>query len=330
MKAGRLIVFAAALAAAGAAVWLVGLEREAPGAEPLFPELTLDELNAVSRVEIVDRASSPVSVYLAGDGEWLVAERHDHPADVVKVRKLLSEIKDAERIERKTSLPEHYATLGVTDPRSDGDGVLLALKGPDATHELIIGSQSRQISEGRYVRKPDEAESWLVNVALQLPASASEWLDVEILHLEPDRVSTIKLTPAEGGDAEAFTVVRDKNKRLTLADVPEGKALKDQYKLRQIAAVVEHLKFKDVFPRESGEVELPDDHVAAAFETADGLTVTIEAYKSDGGKMYLRLAAAGAGAESLDRRLAGWTYEVSSTVHKDLDRRLNEFLKDAP
>ena len=343
MKIGRLAVFLGALAAAGAAVWLVGLEREESGTELLFPELTLEELNAVNRVEIIEHGSSPVSVYLSDDGEWLVADHHDHPADTVKVRQLLSEIKDAEKIERKTSLPEHYATLGVADPRndgasggqgdgqSDGKGVLLSLKTPDATRALIVGSPSRQMSEGRYVRKPDEAESWLVNVALQLPVAASEWLDVEILHLEPDQVSTIKLTPAEGGTTETLTVVRDKNKRLTVADVPEGKALKDQYKLRQIAAVTDYLKFKNVFPRESDELDLPDERVTASFETKDGLTVTIEAYKDGGGKVYLELDAAGAGgrAEDLKRRFSRWTYEVSSTIYKGLDRRPDDFLKDA-
>ncbi len=327
MKPAHLTLAAAALAVIGVAVWLLSPEQEETDAA-LFPELTLEVLNKVNHIEVTERSTSVISVYLADDGLWRVPEHHDYPADTVKVRQLLSDIKDAEKVERKTASPEHYAILGVADPVAEEGGKLLRFRDADQTWGLIVGNPSRQVSRGQYVRKPDEAESWLVNVNLHLPDTPSEWLDTEVVHVEPNDVSTVTLSHSDG---EPFTVARGTDGQLAIRDLPQGRVLKDAFRLNRILSATDYLKFKQVFPRGNNEVQLPNRHITAQLATLDGLTLTVRAYKTEENDAYFTLDADGTStqAQTLKLRLSKWLYQVSGSVYENLDKRLDNLLEDA-
>ena len=320
-------VVAATLALAGVAVWLNYVDRQDEGEQYLFPELTLEILNAVARVEMLD-GDSAIHIHRAEDGTWRVTEHYDHPADTVQIRQLLSQLKDAVKIEQKTSSAEHYARLGVADAdRDEGGGRLLKISTAEQSWQLLIGDPSRQVADGRYVRKPDEAASWLVNAALQLPEAADQWLDQDIVHLEPSEVSTITVTALEA--EQPFVISRDRQGKLGILDLPEGKALKDAYKLNRVAAVADYLKFKAVFPRNDHGIELPERHITLRLMTEDDLKLTVLAYKTETGDSYFTLDAEGHSSRTaaLQERLRGWLYQVSNSVYSSIDQRLNDLTK---
>ncbi len=328
MKSAHWIIVAAVLAVAAVAAWLSISEPAPEAAPPLFPELTFDALDEAERIEIGTSDTPVVSVYRDG-GAWRVAERHDHPADVLKIRRLLSDLKDARKLERKTSSPEYYARLGVADPGGDGGGKLLMFKDAHETRRLIVGKSSRQVS-GQYVRAADEEVSWLIDVNLQLPTDPGEWLDTQIVHIEPSEVMTVTLTHPD--DEESFTVTRGADGTLGLSDLPQGRVLGSRFLLRQIVAATDYLEFRRVFLRADHSVELPDKHITAQVTASDQLELTLNAYKTDDGDAYLTLGAGGAGerADALKPHLSKWLYEVSPTVYDNLDKRRDDLVEDAP
>ncbi len=327
MKPARWIIIASALAAAVVAAWL-SVSEPAPEAAPaLFPELTFEALDGIERIEIGAGETPEVSIYRDHDHDvWRVSEHHDHPADVLQIRRLLSDLKDARKLERKTSSPGYYARLGVADPGSgDGGGKLLALKGANETRRLIVGKRSRQVS-GQYVRAADEETSWLIDVRLRLPTAPEQWLDTRIVRIAPGEVLTVTLT--HPGDRKPFTVTRTADGGLGLSELPEGGVVEDQFALKQIVAVAEDLKFRRVYLRADHSLKLPGEHITAQVTASDQLELTLNAYKNDD-NAWLTLDAAGTGerADALKPHLSKWLYEVSPTVYDNLDKRLSDLVE---
>ena len=324
----RQIILLIILIVAGVAIWMLNSQQEEYIDPALFPGLTLETLNTVNRIEITESATPTVSIHLAADSLWRVTESYDYLADTTRIRQLLFDLQEAQKIEQKTSLPEHYAALGVADPIAEtGGGKLLMLKNPEQSWELIIGKQSKQVSDEQYVRKLDESETWLIDKNLQLPIEPDKWLDTEIIHIEPSEISTMLIS--HFNDDEPFTVVRDKKAQLTIKDLPEGKVLDNQFKLKRIASVTDYLQFKNVFPRENHEVKLPDTFIKANIMTHIGKSLEIKAYMSEEGNAYFMLESEES-TQPGELNFSRWLYEVSKPIYDNLDQSLDEFTKDAP
>ena len=326
----RWLVLSAALALGGVAIWLTGIEQGEETQAELFPELTLETLNAVQRIEITERATHTASIYRGDDNVWHVGEYHDYPADPVKIRQLLSDLKDAVKLEQKTSSPEYYASLGVADPAAEeGAGHLLKFTDANKTWQLIVGNPSRQVSRGQYVRKAGEAESWLINVSLDLSGTPTEWLDKEIVHIEPSEISTMTISHPD--DEKPFVIARDANSQFELTQLPQGRVLKGQSELSRIATVTDYLQFKNVYPRDNNEIKLPEQHITTQLMTADGLSLTVKAYKTEENDIYFTLDVGGTStrADELKQQLPNWLYQVSNSIYTSIDKSLDSLLKDA-
>ena len=320
----RLAVLLVVLAVASAAVWMLNSGQQDREEEPLFPELGIESLNAVNVMEILRHGSSPINVYLADDDTWRVAEHYDYPANTVKIRELLFSLQDAKKIEEKTSLPEYYAQLGVADlDAEEGSGKLMTLKTPDGEFGLIVGKASRQVNDGQYVRKDGEATSWLVDVRFDLPADTVKWLDTEMIHLEPDTVSTVMVTHSD--DGESFTVARDDKGDPIIPNLAEGQVVYQKEKLNRVIMVTDHLYFKDVLPQD--EVQLPEEHIRLYVQTNENAFVDIKAYETDDGKKYF---IADTNSTPQKQNFAGWAFEVPDTVYSGANQRLDDFLTTAP
>lgn len=321
MSSLRLVVLLAILAVAVAAVWLSTPKKEDGASRLLFPELTIEYLNTVNQITIARHGSSPVSVHLAEDGVWRVAQHYDYLANTVSIRNLLLTLADAEIVEQKTSLPDYYAQLDVADLEAgEGSGKLLTLRTADEEFGLIVGKRSRQVSGGQYVRKPGEADSWLINKSFDLPTATGRWLDKEMIHLEPDSVSTVTLVPP---DDKPFTVIRDDNNELTIENLEEGKVLYQKERLRGIMSVTDYLYFKDVIPRD--KIELPEEHIKLNIKASGGAIVDIKAYETADGKAYF---VADSNSAPHRKNFAGWAFEVPHSVYENIDKRLDDFLAE--
>lgn len=271
-----IIVLAVALAAVAAVVF-VGMEDERGGGRgALFPDLSMETVNGVAAIEV---RSAGGEVHLARSDEnlWQVVNKDNHPADTAKIRNLLLALSEAEKVEQKTSQPGQYAQLGVGDPGADaGAGVLVRWLNPQRQWGLILGNPSRQLSEGQFARIEGEAASWLINRRLSPDADPQAWLDKRIVHIEPADLHRIVIGKKEG---ELLEVVRDKRgEPLKLAAMPEGGELKDPGMLNRMAATVDYLDFREVYPRKD-DFALPDTAIRAVFTTFDGLEIVVQAYR---------------------------------------------------
>jgi len=106
-------------------------------------------------------------------------------------------------------------------------------------------------------------------------ASLQQWLDTEVMRLEPASVSRVTVTQPDG---EVLVVAKEaKDDPIwTIADVPEGSEPKSVGIGGTVAGALQWLDFDDVAAASSRP--LPEgDRVTSVFETWDGLRVTVTA-----------------------------------------------------
>jgi len=294
MRGKTLLILLALVALVAAAIFLMDAPAERGGdaaqariGQPLFPDLK-DKLNDVTALTVTSEVGQ---VSVTRDGEqWHVAAKDGYPADFDTVRRTLIAVSDLGVLEAKTAKPELFGKLGVEDPAgAEATSTLLTLQGADGKPlaALVVGKPG----PGRdtlYVRRATENLSWLVRGPLAVPRTASQWIDLHLPKLDPNRVKDVTVTHADG---DAVTVAREK-KDDAIWDVQDmGADMQPSSPTvgRVLAAALESVDFEDV--RAAATAPLAGESQAVTtFTTFDGLRLTVTSAVADG-KTWFTFAA---------------------------------------
>jgi hypothetical protein len=276
-----LVLLALTVVAAGTAL---ATALSQPGAapvryvdEPAFPALRANP-DAVAKVTLTTPEGSFTLVRETGD-RWSALERYGYAVDEDQVRALVVALADMRLIEAKTRLPERYGRLEVEDVgAADAKSRLLRLESADGAilAEAIFGKQQHRLTghepAGTYLRRPGEAQSWLASGAVEIDPTVVDWLDAQIVELEPAEIARIEIRPDSG---PGYVVRREApGQPLQIADLAEGEALKPDADLDRLAAGFADLRLDDVKPR--SELAWPAAHHSATAVTFDGVEVRIQ------------------------------------------------------
>ncbi|MEX2496967.1 MAG: DUF4340 domain-containing protein [Woeseia sp.] len=353
---------------AGAVVVLFGIlfvlnsadrESSAPGAGLLFPELK-NRLNDINTLTITDADGAVTVQREAADGPWVVSGKDGYPADTAALRQLLLALADARKLEQKTSDPELYDRLGVADPREEsvveeGSGTLVTAAGKDAAVSVIIGDVAQR--EYRYVRLPEQPESWLIDQNPTVPAEPGDWLLPQIVDVESSRIRSVTI---RHGDGEVLHVQRETADQpdFEVEEIPEGRELSYPTVANSIANTLANLSLEDVRARTRNDREAA---VTTDFSTFDGLQVRVNVFPQEAGAeennaahgRWISLQASamaeqtngedsspaddgpapqqGTAAEeaaAINERVSGWTYRIPGHKANQLTRRWDDILSD--
>ena len=287
-----------AVAALVAVVAALGLRTETgdtaiPGeGELVFPGL-LSRVDEVRRIRVV---SGGESFTLAHDGErWTMTERDGYPAVADKIHKLVVGTAGLERLEPKTADPARYARLGLDDPAQGQSGSIrftLENDPGEVLADFMIGNRESSrialsLSEF-YLREPGDAQSWLVEGKLSVSRDPVEWLEREVLDIDPARVRAVRVRQADGGRLDVSRA-RPGEEDFVLDNAPPGQVVESQWRVDDIGRGLANLRFEDV-RRSAGEVEV-DAGFSAELLTFDGLRVHVTTWR-EGEVSYLRIHAA--------------------------------------
>lgn len=245
--------------------------------QPLVKGLA-EAINDVTQLQIVEAGNKPAVTLLRGTDGWGLGERSGYPADIAKVRETLIRFADATMVEAKTANPERHAALGVEDIASpEAKGMRIEIDGK-VPAKIVVGTFSTQ-GNGSFVRRNDEAQSWLVKGNLVADRQASNWLAKDLVDIASDRVMRVEI--ARGGESFAVAKQSPDQATYTVENLPAGRELLSEYEANGIASVLAGLKFDDVAKAESA-VPDPASMVVATFRTFDGLVVEITGFASEG------------------------------------------------
>jgi uncharacterized protein DUF4340 len=243
----------------------------------------------------VARGSGVVTL-VRKDGAWLVRESSDYPAATDRVRELLLGLARLRRLEPKTRNPEFYAKLGLEDVGAkDSRSARVVVKSADGRllADLIVGERrARDASSGRrsdlFVRLANDPQSWLVEGRLPDYESPRDWLDSEVLRLDPQRIQEVSVTHPSG---EKLTIRRKDpaTSDFEIVGLPKNAEVKSAALTDSVAATFANLALANVksAAKLKGEDGPP---LAAELATFDGLRVSLQTVK-EGKDRLVRLSA---------------------------------------
>ncbi len=346
MKSKSLVFIVLAIAVCAAAVFMLISEQDkTQDPQKLFPDIAADPVNVIGRLNELrfEQGEQTLSIQKSDEDIWQVTEKGDFPADVTMIRSLLRALSEAEKIEEMSSRPEDFPKLGVADADAEeGAGVLVEISDADRSWQLVVGNTAPHLDQGQYIRLPDENRNWMINRRLDLDIEIDKWLDKYIIHIPPEDLHRIVIERHDGETVSTMNLVRlIKGGDFKLENLPEDREMKSDYLIQQIAAAVDYLQFKEVFPKDDSFL-LPDKHINATFTTFDGLELGMQSYQLDDesyaivsvafdddiASQYDTLAETRAEIQSdneyLSQLYANWYYKLLSPTYDSLDMELDD------
>ena len=175
--------------------------------QEFYPEFT-DPTEATSlTVSVIDQEEvKPLefSVKQASNGQWVIPSHHDYPADAAdQLAKTASSIIGIKRGAMISRWESDHAKYGVVDPITDsvsinqieGIGKRITIGGPDETTlaSYIIGKKYEDSDNQYYVRHPNEGETYIAELDINLTTKFGDWVNTDLLDITSENVRRLDL-----------------------------------------------------------------------------------------------------------------------------------------
>jgi hypothetical protein len=237
----------------------------------LLPGLQ-EQVNDLDWLQFSGAGATTIATLQRSEGAWRVAEADGYPADWERLRTLLADLARAEIVEAKTANPDYYDRLGVEDiGQPEAGGTRIAFPAGSGLPAVIVGKRA-QGRAGQYVRLEGTAASALVDRELDLPSSASDWLDKDIVDISDSEVVEVEIGHADGERVAAAKASAD-DEDFQLQEIPEGREIRSAWTVNSLANSLSAMTLEAV-----AREDAVDWSGATRFGlvTADGLRVDVD------------------------------------------------------
>lgn len=282
MNAKSLLILLVLLLA-GAAAYLVSTgESKINSAEsigsPILPGL-YEALNEVDELHFTGADSKVVTTLKRAEENWVVGERSGYPADIAKIRSVVLALAEAKIMEQKTSNKELYSKLGVESvDQNDASGVQVSVHYGDHVQALIVGKPGPQINKNRYVRRADDAASWLVDKKLDVQYDVTHWLRKDILSVEPGEVAAVTIMLSDGSNIDIKNDnSEDNNFIVTNLTDPSSQVIDAE--LHQVTNALSSFQLLDVMDEEKFSEH--ESTMVVVYQLKSGASIKFTGYEVD-------------------------------------------------
>ncbi|VBB69028.1 hypothetical protein RIEGSTA812A_PEG_501 [invertebrate metagenome] len=307
------------------------------GRAVLFPDLS-NWANDIASLT-VRSATGSLTMERSPQG-WHLKEWDSYPADISKVRAMVAEMVRAVLLEPKTAKVERHALLDLADPdMAAGSGRKLTLKDANGNvlTAIIVGRRRFDLgsagggSEGVYVRRPGEAQTWLARTALFPTTDLRDWVESTVIRVSSARLSQVTLRHPDGRQTMSITQLG--NGAPTIVQPIPYTAKVDESAIQRMIALLTRINFENVRNNRAVAGVPPTTQVDLA--THDGLRINLTAYANSDGATWLTLTASAAHeaegevnteAKTLNSRHHGWLYRIPSYIAAALHTRPESLL----
>ena len=237
-----------------------------------FPEFT--DPDAAKSLQVVSYNSDTASLRIFGveqgpDKVWRIPSRNNYPVDGKdRLGKTAMSILGIKRETLAGQRKSQHVEFGVLDPLGDsvsdykGVGNRVTLKdGKDGKTlaDLIIGKEVKGRSGFFYVRNPEESQTYIAKVSIDVSTKFADWIEPDLLKLESSKLRTViiekhsvEFTP-EGGKMTG----KESNKlsratatdKWKLDDIDEAKEEVNEDEVRKLIQALDDLKIVGVRPK---------------------------------------------------------------------------------
>lgn len=269
---------------------LPGLEETIGGAQ----RISVTSADAIYRIERTQQG-------------WAMRDRDDYPVLSSRLAQLTDGLENLRYARRMTNDPSKHDRLGLTDPREGGRGILVQIE--DGRGALLVNLILGVETNGLYVRRPDQDQTWAAEGELPPLRDVASWMDLQPLNLAAERLARVEVSPAEG---RVYVLARDSADQPwrivspALASLAQSTVTATAERLTQLAPV-------DV--RTAPAIQgTPSARVRATM--FDGLVIDAELIPSDN-RTWVKLVARASAPEQeaaaleINNRSAAWAYALS-------------------
>ncbi len=309
-----------ALVALLATALLFQVQEEAPEETALLFDGLASSLEAVDQVTVMAPGFDSVTMTKSDIG-WGVAEKSGYPVDFEKLHRLLNNLAKAQLIEAKTAIAANHGRLGLADSGDESEtGVSVVASAGDNTFEIVIGNSSAH-REGTFVRRPGEAQTWLVSENLTAEVGATDWIDLVAVDIESSTITEVAMKLASG---DVLKATRSDDGGMVVADLPEGTELKYGTVGDTLGRALVNVRIEDVAPLDTSAWQ---SHNRAVFRTVAGDVITADTMMAGDARM-LRLdfeLAEGSELVALESKEA-WQFEITSYAYEALTKTMDDMV----
>lgn len=276
-ESGKTIMYVAAAAIAA----VVGISLA-----PAGPKATQDGIETLIGKEFYEKFTNPAeatSIEVIGydpatataipfsieyqNGLWRIPTRYNYPVDAKdRLAKVAASIIGLKRESLAGRSESEQAEFQVLDPKSEkpdnlkGIGNRVTLRnGATVLADYIVGKQVPSRSGYYYVRKPDEKQTFIAKVELNLSTKFTDWIESDVLNVEGSHLTsldiqkhTLELTRREAKivGEERNLLTREKSSDPWKLDGLDDAAEEvNQDEVRKLVSALDDLKIVGVRPK---------------------------------------------------------------------------------
>ena len=212
-----------------------------------------------------DQASHREFIVQKQDNVWRLHDYHDYPADgEEQLGKTVTSLLGVSRGALKSRLETDHKRLGVVDPLVDSDDIegrgqrLTIYRDGDVEKgikmaDLIIGKKVPDQEGEYYVRAPEEKETYIAKLQIDLSTKFSDWVEDDLLKLDRDNLVKLEATSvqqqADGTIVEAVegSLTREKSADdWALAGINDETEEVDKDGVREMVTQIDNLKLAGI------------------------------------------------------------------------------------
>lgn len=291
--------------------------------QPVLPGFAAVRADAKEiRVTLADESYT----LFATPGGWRLSGTDGYPIRADRLNELAGGLETLVWDAPRTRDPAKMNAIGLGDPREGGNGALVEVIGPNGEVDasLLTGRKDEHI----YVRRPSEMQAYRVTGSLPPLYSAQAWLDLDIINLNADAVSAVRLTDATGASLYLQRTIGSNDRAFAPAPPYEDYQLVNRLVTTGPALALTRLQPVGVRPASALRTRPLGTHIT---QTHDGLEVEARPYReADGFFLTLRAIEAGEGAHraaAINDRAKGWAFQISQVDWMDFAPSITSIAK---
>lgn len=186
------------------------------GSAPLVPGLNID---AVATIEVA-AAGSKVTLIRRGDG-FVVAEKDNYPADVMKINELINNCLDIRVTDKITSNAANHADLKVTEEAAGAVVSFLAADGKPIVSAIV--SPTNMETDAAYGRLAGSDDVYAIASPPRFSTGPMEYIRRDLVRVSRSEIASVAVKTANG----SYVLRADEaSNAVTLENMPGGKQFK--------------------------------------------------------------------------------------------------------
>lgn len=256
------------------------------------------------------------------DGIWIIQESENFFADANKIATLLIELRNLKIKEKKTSNADNYNKLGLGE-----NTTIIKLVNHDGQFADISLGNVAQRSQGIYVRKNNNKQTWLAAGNIDVNSKTTDWIVKTIIDVESNQVKSISYRPQ---NSTSFTVnkITPDDVQFVLENIPNGMQLKTDIDVNSFANALQNFDIVSAASR-SG-LDEDSKTIAIDFVLLSGMEFQLSLYQKD--EVYLmEVDIENATRDtSFEQQLKNWQFVIPKFKYDALNKSLSSLIETIP